>query len=207
MTRLLYAVPLLLAGAAAAQPTGSATMPPDRSATTPSTMAPSGGMAPAATSPMAAGGNAGAGGSVTLSSADKKFIEKAAEGGLAEVQLAQLAQTKATDQKVKDFAQQMITDHTQANQKLVAIAQAKGVTPPTTLTEHHQDVLQKLQNADGAKFDKMYLRGQVHDHQEQLELMQKEAKNGADTDLKQFAATTAPVVQQHLDMAKQDQGK
>ena len=204
MARLLLALPLLAAGAAYAQT--SATMPPDRTATTPSTMTPSGGMAPAATSPMAAGGNMGAGGSVTLSAGDKRFIEKAAEGGLAEVQLGQLAQQKAADQKTKDFAQQMITDHTQANQKLMAIAQAKGVTPPTTLSEHHQEVQQKLQNASGAKFDKMYLRGQVHDHEETLELMQKEAKNGSDADLKQFAATTAPIVQQHLDMAKQDLG-
>ena len=155
-------------------------------------------MAPAMTAPMAASGTA------SLSKADKKFVATAASGGMAEIQAAQLAQQKSQDQKVKDFAQQMITDHTAADQQLATLAQQKGVTVPTAPDAKDQKELDKLGKLDGAKFDKMYLKGQVRDHESMLKLMQKEASSGKDADLKSFAAQTAPVVQKHLDMAKTD---
>jgi putative membrane protein len=147
-----------------------------------------------------------AGAGSQLSAADRRFVDKAAEAGMAEVQAAQLAQQKSTDPKVKQFAQQMITDHTQANQKLLALAQQKGVTPPTELSARHQTEMSKLQGLDGPKFDRMYLKGQVRDHQEAVALFQKEASDGKDPQLQQFAQQTLPILQQHLDMAKSDSG-
>jgi putative membrane protein len=139
-----------------------------------------------------------------LSAGDKRFVEKAASGGLAEVQAAQLAQQKAQDQKVKDFAQQMITDHTAANQQLTTLAQQKGLTVATALDDKDQSGIDRLQNLDGKKFDRAYMKAQLHDHQEMLKLLQKEAKNSKDTDLKSFAEQTIPTIQKHLDMIKAD---
>ncbi len=139
-----------------------------------------------------------------LSAGDKRFVEKAASGGLAEVQAAQLAQQKAQDQKVKDFAQQMITDHTAANQQLTTLAQQKGLTVATALDDKDQSGIDRLQKLDGKKFDRAYMKAQLHDHQEMLKLLQKEAKNSKDTDLKSFSEQTIPTVQKHLDMIKAD---
>jgi putative membrane protein len=154
--------------------------------------------APTTSSPVAATSTA------KLSKADQRFVDKAASGGLAEVQEAQLAEQKSQDQKVKDFAQKMITDHTANNQQLATLAQQKGITVPTTLDAKDQKELDKLSKLDGSKFDKMYLKGQVRGHETMLKLMNTEAKSGSDADLKAFAAQTAPVVQSHLDMAKSD---
>jgi putative membrane protein len=197
INKLTLAAVLMLSGAALAQtpspggvPTAQAVPPPA------STMAPAGAgpakSAPAETTPMTA----------DLSAADKKFMEKAARGGMAEVQAAQLAQQKADDQKVKDFAQQMITDHTAANQKLTALAKKKGVTMPTDQDSNDQKELDKLGRLDGKKFDKAYMKAQVKHHQAMLTLLQKEAKRGKDADLKSFADQTIPTVQKHLDMAQ-----
>ena len=139
-----------------------------------------------------------------ISAADKRFVDKAASGGLAEVQAAQLAQQKSQDPKVKDFAQQMITDHTAANQQLTTLAQQKGLIVPTALDEKDQAGLDRLQRLDGKKFDRAYMKAQMHDHQERLKLLQKEAKSAKDTDLKSFAEQTIPTVQKHLDMIKSD---
>ncbi len=134
--------------------------------------------------------------------ADQRFAEKAAEGGMLEVQAGQIAEQKGEDDKVKDFGQKMVTDHTANNARLMSIAQAKGLTLPTTLDAKDQAMLDKMQGLSGEKFDKAYLKSQVSGHEKMLKLMQMEAKTGKDDDLKGFAAATAPIVQEHLRLAE-----
>jgi putative membrane protein len=154
--------------------------------------------ATASATPMAATSTA------KLSKSDRKFIMTAASAGLAEVQAAQLAEQKSQDAAVKEFAQKMITDHTANNQQLASLAAQKGITVPTTPAAKDQKQLDALAKLDGAKFDHTYLKDQVRDHETVLKLMKKEAADGKDADLKSFAETSTPVIQQHLDMAKQD---
>ena len=137
-----------------------------------------------------------------LSKADMDFVTKAAQGGAAEVQMAQLAQQKSQDAGVKQFAQSMIDDHTPANTKLATLATSKGMTAPTDPSPAQQKMLAKLQGMDGAKFDHAYLAGQVKSHQTMLKLFEHESTNGKDTDLKAFAESTQPVIQKHLTMAQ-----
>jgi putative membrane protein len=193
--KIALAAALLLSTAAYAQtPSHTTTAPGAPAAASPANVPE---MAPGKT-------GAAAPSAANLSAADKRFVDKAAEGGLAEVQAAQLAQQKAQDQKVKDFAQQMITDHTAANQQLTTLAQQKGLTVPTALDDKDQKELDKLQKLDGAKFDRAYMKAQLKDHQDMLKLLEKEAKNSKDTDFKSFAEQTIPTIQKHLDMAKAD---
>lgn len=197
------AVLLLTSTAALAQTAAPPPSAPPATAPTsvPETTAPpsaangAGGMAP-----MAATGTA------KLSKTDQNFVMKAASGGMAEVQAAQLAQQKSQNPKVKDFASTMITDHTQANQQLTSLAEQKGVTVPTTLDSKDQKQLDKLSKLNGSAFDKAYIKGQIKDHETMIKLFQKEAKSGKDADLKSFADQTVPVLQKHLDMAKADSG-
>lgn len=134
-----------------------------------------------------------------LNDVDQTFIQQAAVGGMAEVQLGQLAAQKATRPAVKQFGQEMVDQHTPVNQQLMQLAQAKGVTPPSALDPMHQQMFDKLNGAKaGAAWDRDYLRGQIADHRATLALMQREAAEGSDADLKALAAQTAPVVQQHL---------
>jgi putative membrane protein len=185
-TKIAWAAALLLTttiGAYAQTPAPSAAMPE----------AMPGKSAPMATSKTA-----------DLSKSDTSFINKAASGGMAEVQAAQLAQQKSQDAKVKEFADKMVTDHTANNKQLASLAEQKGVTVPTALDAKDQKQLDKLSSLDGAKFDKAYLKAQVRDHEAMLKLLQHEAKSGKDADLKSFAEQTIPTVQDHLTMAKTD---
>lgn len=143
-------------------------------------------------------GNTSAG----LSKADQKFIRKAAEGGLAEVQLGQLAQQQGSSDAVKEFGQRMVTDHQTANQKLQSIAQEQNIELPTTLSKHDQKKLEKLQSLHGAAFDKAYAREMRTDHRKDIHEFEHEAKHGKDTQLKEFADSTLPTLKEHLSMAE-----
>ena len=137
-----------------------------------------------------------------VSKADKLFVVQAAQGGLAEVQLAQLAQQKSQSDTVKKFAQNMIDDHTPNNEKLTQLATTKGLNPPTNPSAAQQKMMASLQGLDGSKFDHAYLTGQVKAHNAMLKLFEREATNGHDADLKSFAETTVPTIQKHITMAQ-----
>jgi putative membrane protein len=97
---------------------------------------------------------------------DTDFAVKAADGGMLEVQLAQLALTKASSSKVKEFAQKMIDDHSKANEELKSLAQTKNITLPTTLSDENQKDYNDLAEKSGAEFDKAYCDFMVKDHKD-----------------------------------------
>lgn len=130
---------------------------------------------------------------------DTAFTNKAAVGGMAEVALGKLAAGKTADAKIKDFANMMVTDHGKANDELKGIVQTKNITLPAALDAEHQAKSDSLSKLSGKDFDKAYLAAMVEGHQKTLALMQGEAANGKDNELKAFAAKTAPVVKMHLD--------
>jgi len=138
-----------------------------------------------------------------LSAADQEFVQKAAQGGIAEVQLAQLAQQNTRSDQVKQFAQKMIDDHTPNNKQLVKLATSEGVTPPSAPNAMQQKMAARLQGMNGIKFDHAYIGGQVHAHQVMLKLFETEASGGQNPQLKAFAAQTVPTIQEHLSMAEQ----
>ena len=134
--------------------------------------------------------------------ADRKFIETAAEGGMAEVQLGQLAAQKGQSDQVKQFGQKMVDDHTKANDQLKQIASTKGVTLPTDLKSADKREMDRLSKLSGAEFDREYMKHMVSDHKKDVSDFQKEAKSGKDAEVKSFASQTVPVLQQHLQLAQ-----
>ena len=137
-----------------------------------------------------------------LSAQDETFMREAAQGGLAEVQDAQLAQQKGTGSEVKQFAGRMVTDHTKANNDLQQIARVKGVTPPAEPSSAQRSAHEKLGKLSGAQFDREYMQNQVSDHEKDVTLFRKEADSGQDPQLKAFAQKYLPTIQEHLQMAK-----
>jgi putative membrane protein len=138
----------------------------------------------------------------TLSSSDRKFVETAAQGGMAEVKLGQLATQKAQSDQVKQFGQRMVDDHTKANDQLKQVASTKGVNLPSDMDKSSQREYDKLSKMSGAQFDREYMDHMVSDHKKDISEFQKQAKNGKDPDVKQFASSTLPVLQQHLQLAQ-----
>lgn len=138
-----------------------------------------------------------------VSSQDKKFAMEAAEGGMAEVKLAEVALKNASSDDVKKFAQMMIDDHTKANTQLMEIAGKKGITLPTDVNSKHKSKMDMMSKKTGAEFDKAYIADMLADHKKDVALFQREADRGADSDLKSFASTTLPTLQTHLQQVQQ----
>src|ERR1700744_1349112 len=135
----------------------------------------------------------------TSAMSDTTFASKAAVGGMAEVALGKMAAAKGASKEVKDFGNMMVMDHGKANDELKAIAQKKNITLPAGLDAEHQAKSDSLSKLSGKDFDKGYVDVMIEGHKKTLALMQSEAANGKDAELKAFAAKTAPVVQMHLD--------
>ena len=132
---------------------------------------------------------------------DKKFIEDAAAGGKAEVQMGQLGEQKATDPAVRDFATKMTEDHQKANEQLTRLLADKGITEPesTAETTHMSD---QLQNESGADFDRAYMKDMVEDHKKDIASFKNEAAHGQDPEIRAWAAENVPVMEEHLQMAE-----
>lgn len=137
-----------------------------------------------------------------LSHGDRKFLENAAQGGMAEVQLGKLAEQKASSDQVKQFGKRMATDHQKANDEL-KIASNKGFNLPAELSSSDRREYDKLQGKSGADFDREYMKEMVSDHKKDVKDFQSEAKSAKDGDLKNFATSTLPTLEQHLDLAQQ----
>ena len=129
---------------------------------------------------------------------DRTFVHMASSGGLAEVQLGQLATKQAASPDVKQFGQRMVDDHTKANKELATIAQGKNMPIATELDPKHRALADKLAKLQGVAFDREYLLGQVADHEQTIALFTTQIKEGQDADLKTFASETLPTLQDHL---------
>jgi putative membrane protein len=129
---------------------------------------------------------------------DASFYKKAAEAGLFEVDAANQAEQKANSQKVKDFAAEMVKDHTAANDKLASLAQSKSITLPTSASMGQMAVKAKLDVLSGDTYDKSYIKTQIKAHQQAIALFKQEIAAGQDPDAKAFAAATLPTLRAHL---------
>ncbi len=133
---------------------------------------------------------------------DAQFVKEAAMGGMIEVELGKLAQEKASLDSVKQFGKKMVDDHTQANDELKQITAKNGMQVPNALDAKHQARVDKLSKLSGPEFDKAYLKDQLKDHQQDVKEFKMESQNGTDPAIKDYAAKTLPVLQEHLDTVK-----
>jgi putative membrane protein len=134
--------------------------------------------------------------------ADATFATKAAQGGLAEVELGKLAKDKAQSDDVKQFGQKMVDDHSKANDDLKQVAQKNNMTLPTDVSAKDKATMDRLSKLSGAAFDKAYMRNMVTDHTKDSAEFHTEASSGTNPDLKDFAGKYSPTIDEHLKMAK-----
>jgi putative membrane protein len=135
--------------------------------------------------------------------ADTHFAKEAAQGGMAEVKLGQLAQEKGSNDAVKNFGKRMVNDHSKAGDKLKEAAAKESITLPTDIGAKDQATYDRLAKLNGAAFDRAYAKDMVADHQSDVAAFQKEANGGKNDSLKSFASETLPTLQDHLKEAKE----
>ncbi len=158
----------------------------------------------AASSPNVAGSPAASAAAAPLPTTAADFVNTAAASDMFEITEAKIAEQKSSNAQVKAFAKMMITDHTKstANLKAAIAKSGQSITPPTALPADKQALVDALNGATGADFDKTYMTQQVDAHTQTLAAMQAYASGGDTPALKDFATSTAKVVQMHLDKAK-----
>lgn len=139
-----------------------------------------------------------------LSNGDQRFLRKAGESGLLEIQASQLAVERGQHPEVKRYAEMMIKDHTAVDKELKALASAKGFQLPTELDGGKRRLTEKLRKAEGHDFDEEYADEVAVDaHEDAVELFEDAADDTDDTEVKAFAAKHLPALQKHLDMGRQ----
>jgi len=132
----------------------------------------------------------------------ESFVTNAAISDMYEIQAGQIAQKKGQSAGVRDFGKMMVTDHTALSNTMKPLVRAAGVTPPPGLDERRKGLIDNLNAAAPADFDRAYLSQQEAAHSEALTLMQGYADRGENAGLKDAAAKAAPKVQAHLDQVK-----
>jgi putative membrane protein len=133
---------------------------------------------------------------------DQAFIDMAAQTDMLEAHLGQMAADQAGDQKVKDYAQMLVTDHTNDYQQLNTLAAKDNLTVPKGLDEKHQKMVAPFEKLKGAAFDSKYQQTMVAGHTEAIGVYKKEAADAQNPDVKAYAAATLPTLDKHLTDAK-----
>lgn len=134
--------------------------------------------------------------------AAQKFVKDAIEGNLTEISMGQMAQEKGQSDAVKSFGQQLQKDHSDSNQKAMALASQMGMTPPSEPSKKHKADADKLAKLSGDKFDKAFAKHMVADHKQDIKEFQKASKMKGDQAAADFANETLPVLQKHLETAQ-----
>ena len=134
---------------------------------------------------------------------DETFAKVAARGGLAEIKLGKLAMDQGSSEAVKAFGTRMVAEHTKAGDKLKEAAKEEQIGLPTDISARDQAAYDRLSKLSGADFDQAYAQDMVKDHQQDLRDFQREANHGNDDVIRGFASETVPIIQQHLDQAKE----
>ena len=138
-----------------------------------------------------------------LARGDRNFIDDAASSGMFEVQIGQLAASKATDLNVKNFANMLVDQHKAANNELVKIATAKGVELPAAPKHSLRREIDKLGKKNGEEFDRDFVREVgIKAHQKDIRMFERARKDVKDADLRAWVDKTLPTLREHLVMAE-----
>ncbi|MEG4571297.1 DUF4142 domain-containing protein [Microcoleus sp. N3A4] len=139
----------------------------------------------------------------SLSSTDTNFILQAGQTGMLEVQLGRLALQRGSSAGVKQYGQEMVEEHTRANQELMQLAMQKGVKLPTEMSSQNKAVTDRLSGLSGTSFDTAYKQAMIDSHNQAIALFKAQSQEGQDPELKAWATKTLPNLQAHLQMVNQ----
>jgi len=139
-------------------------------------------------------------GSVSSAMQDKEFVHAALQGGMAEVQLGQLAAEKGSSDDVKQFGQKMVADHTKLGDQMKLVAAQLGVKAPDGPSKKDKELYTKLQGLSGKDFDNAYIVAMVKDHKKDADEFKAQLQSSQNPAVQQVAQQGSQVIDQHLQM-------
>jgi putative membrane protein len=139
----------------------------------------------------------------SLSSRDRTFVMQAGQLSMMEVELGRLAVQRGSSAGVKQYGQEMVEDHTRANQELMQLAMQKKVELPTEMSTQNTALIDRLSKLSGTSFDTAYKQAMIDSHNQAIALFQAQSQQGQDPQLKAWATQKLPKLQAHLEMVNQ----
>ena len=129
---------------------------------------------------------------------DALFAATVAEGGMAELMMAEMGNKKATHPELKKFSEHMVESHSKLNAQLKDLATKQGIALPTTLNAGHQFCYQSLSGLTGEDFDHAYAEAQMIGHLATIAAFKAESEQGQNSEMKAWASKTLPHLEEHL---------
>lgn len=139
----------------------------------------------------------------TSSNPDQKFVDFAAQTDMLEAHLGQMAVDQASGQNVKDFAQMLVTDHTSDYQQLNDLSAKTGIAIPKGIDAQGDKMIATFEKLKGAAFDKRFAHEMISGHEKAIDVYKREISSGQNTDVKAYASRAMPVLEKHLQGAKE----
>ena len=136
--------------------------------------------------------------SAKLSARDKAFLKMAAVTDMTEAHLGEMAEGKAAQSGVKDFAQTLAKDHTKAYEDLAVLDTKLGLTIPKGINVRRDRTVERLADLKGKRFDGQFLRDEVQDHERVLAVFKRESEHAQDPNVKAYATQALPTLEEHL---------
>ena len=133
---------------------------------------------------------------------DQGFVDFAAQTDMMEAHLGQMAADQAAEQGVKDYAQTLVTDHTNDYKQLSDLAGKANLVVPKGLDAAHDKMIAPFEKLKGAGFDHRYIQEMIAGHTKAIAVYTKESTDAENADLKAYANQALPTLQKHLDSAK-----
>ena len=137
-----------------------------------------------------------------LAGPDKNFLERAARSSAAEIELGELAQQRGMRDEVKSFAARMVEDHRKSAEEIARIAEARGVELPKEPGRRDRDAVKEMKDLVGPEFDRAYMERMLEDHEDAVELFEKQAKEAEDPDVRAFAKRQLLALRGHYQAAQ-----
>src|SRR5687768_12361655 len=129
------------------------------------------------------------------------FLVRAANGGMEEMQLGEIARQKAVNQKIKDFGARMVMDHSAENDLVKALAVRRNVTLPTTVGDQEKEEINNLNKKSGVAFDRAYMKNMIRNYTQKINLFENASDKVKDVEVKTFIDNALPQLRIYLDSA------
>ena len=134
---------------------------------------------------------------------DQDFVTLAAQTDMTEAHIGQLAAERAQSQAVKDYAQMLVTDHTNDYNQLSTIAGKAGLQVPKGIDAAHEKMIAPFEKLKGTAFDRKFAHDMVQGHETAIAAYDKESRDGQNADLKAYAKQALPTLEKHKNAAQE----
>ncbi|MFG3441401.1 DUF4142 domain-containing protein [Nonomuraea sp. NPDC047897] len=143
---------------------------------------------------------------VHLSGQDRAWLRTIHQGGIAQIHVARLAQTRAKSAEVKALGDTLVTERAKMDGELLRNAQQFGVDLPGTLTEAHRKQAEALAQAPTARFDRRFVTEMLKSHKDAIAATRRQINRGSAPEVVTLAKTTLPSLRDHLQLLRKVAG-